>query len=304
MANRYDDIDRRYERGREDYGWDRYERERDRPFREGGGDYRGEGHRDERFAGEGGYRAGEGFRGQGGYRGGGRESEYGREQTSSSRGWGGGQSGWDDGEHGGWGGSDRGFSGQGAFSAEGEYGHQRGWGSQGQFREQRGSGTQTQYDRGEYGRQRDDQRSRGFGSGFGGGMGNYTGGQSGSFGNYSGSAGMESYRGGQHTGRGPRGYRRSDERIREDINERLTQHPDVDATEIEVQVSNGEVTLTGTVDHRQMKRMAEDAAEGVSGVNEIHNQLRVKSRNEQSSSGVSSSAGSGSSQKTDRPKHS
>lgn len=80
---------------------------------------------------------------------------------------------------------------------------------------------------------------------------------------------------GQHTGQGPKGYQRSDERIREDIRERLTQHPTIDAGEIEVEVKNCEVTLKGAVDDRQAKRMAEDVAESCSGVKEVHNQLRV-----------------------------
>jgi hypothetical protein len=80
---------------------------------------------------------------------------------------------------------------------------------------------------------------------------------------------------GQYTGRGPRGYQRSDDRIREDVCDVLTMHGEVDASDIEVQVSGGDVTLTGTVQDRQMKRMAEDAIESVSGVREIHNQLRV-----------------------------
>lgn len=80
---------------------------------------------------------------------------------------------------------------------------------------------------------------------------------------------------GSLAGRGPRGYRRSDERIEEDVNERLTRHPGIDATDIEVRVNHGEVTLTGTVRDRQAKRMAEDAAEAVSGVIDVHNQLRV-----------------------------
>ncbi|HET7343151.1 MAG TPA: BON domain-containing protein [Methylomirabilota bacterium] len=50
---------------------------------------------------------------------------------------------------------------------------------------------------------------------------------------------------GPHTGRGPRGYQRSDERIREDVCERMCQSGDLDATDIEVRVSNGEVTLLG-----------------------------------------------------------
>jgi hypothetical protein len=86
----------------------------------------------------------------------------------------------------------------------------------------------------------------------------------------------QGYQRGQFSGRGPKGYRRSDDRIREDVSEELTRHPDVDASEIEVKVENCEVTLTGTVDHRHSKRLAEDLAERVSGVTEVHNQIRVK----------------------------
>jgi osmotically-inducible protein OsmY len=76
-------------------------------------------------------------------------------------------------------------------------------------------------------------------------------------------------------GRGPRNYQRSDDRIEEDVNESLTRHPGFDASDVEVKVQNGEVTLTGTVDSRYDKRMAEDAAESCSGVRDVHNQLRV-----------------------------
>jgi len=80
---------------------------------------------------------------------------------------------------------------------------------------------------------------------------------------------------GPHAGRGPRGYQRSDERIREDVCDRLCEHGYVDASQIEVTVLNGEVTLVGVVSDRPEKRMAEDAAESVLGVREVHNQLRV-----------------------------
>src|SRR5690242_1928486 len=96
---------------------------------------------------------------------------------------------------------------------------------------------------------------------------------------------------GRFTGRGPRGYQRSDERIREDINERLTEHPEIDASDIEVQVKGGEVTLTGTVDRRQTKRMAEDLCENVSGVKEVHNQLRVGEDKQETASTHSQPAG-------------
>ena len=63
---------------------------------------------------------------------------------------------------------------------------------------------------------------------------------------------------------------------REDVRERLTHDPEIDATEIEVQVTSGEITLTGTVDSREAKRKAEDAVENVSGAKQVHNQLRVQ----------------------------
>ena len=80
---------------------------------------------------------------------------------------------------------------------------------------------------------------------------------------------------GRYAGRGPKGYQRSDDRIREEICDRLTEDGEVDASEIEVSVQNGEVTLEGAVLDRQMKRDAEDCAERVSGVREVNNRLRV-----------------------------
>jgi hypothetical protein len=76
-------------------------------------------------------------------------------------------------------------------------------------------------------------------------------------------------------GRGPKGYQRSDERIREDVCDRLTDAADVDASEIEVNVANGEVTLSGTVRDRDQKRRSEDVAESVPGIHEVRNNLRV-----------------------------
>jgi hypothetical protein len=81
---------------------------------------------------------------------------------------------------------------------------------------------------------------------------------------------------GYHRGRGPKGYQRSDTRIMEDINDRLTDDPHLDASEIEVSVKGREVTLTGTVNSRFEKRHAEDLAEAVSGVSHVQNNLRVQ----------------------------
>lgn len=83
---------------------------------------------------------------------------------------------------------------------------------------------------------------------------------------------------GQHTGRGPRNYKRSDSRIEEDVNDRLTQHSMIDASDIEVSVQNGEVTLKGHTDSRQAKRLAEEIAESVFGAKEVNNQIKVKQR--------------------------
>lgn len=81
---------------------------------------------------------------------------------------------------------------------------------------------------------------------------------------------------GSHRGKGPKGYQRSDDRIREEVSDALQDAHDVDASNIEVQVQNGEVTLTGMVDDRQQKRRAEDCAERVRGVHDVQNQLRVQ----------------------------
>jgi len=80
---------------------------------------------------------------------------------------------------------------------------------------------------------------------------------------------------GQFSGKGPKGYQKSDERLQEDICERLTEHGEIDASEIEVKVQQGEITLSGTVQDRESKRLAEDIAESCSGVKEVHNQIRV-----------------------------
>jgi osmotically-inducible protein OsmY len=78
-----------------------------------------------------------------------------------------------------------------------------------------------------------------------------------------------------HRGRGPKGYQRSDERIREDVNDRLTDDPWIDASDIEVTVNNREVILSGEVHDRSSKRRAEDIAEGILGVQNVENRIRV-----------------------------
>lgn len=80
---------------------------------------------------------------------------------------------------------------------------------------------------------------------------------------------------GPYVGRGPKGYARSDQRIYEDVCERLMRFGHVDATEVEVEVRDREVTLTGWVADREQKRLAEDLADGVPGVIDVHNRIRI-----------------------------
>lgn len=81
---------------------------------------------------------------------------------------------------------------------------------------------------------------------------------------------------GPHTGRAPRGYARSDDRIRVDVCERLTHHGHIDPSEVEVSVEDNEVTLQGTVESRRVKRLVEDVAASVPGIFDVHNRLHIR----------------------------
>ena len=101
-----------------------------------------------------------------------------------------------------------------------------------------------------------------------------------------------------HAGRGPKGYTRSDDRIREDVNDRLTDDWRLDASNIEVTVTEGEVMLAGFVSSRDDKHRAEDMIENISGVKHVQNNLRVQENTEgfnQSASTPVGSSGAGTS---------
>lgn len=83
---------------------------------------------------------------------------------------------------------------------------------------------------------------------------------------------------GLFSGRGPKNWTRSDQRIHDDVCERLAHHHDVDASDVEVIVKEGEVTLSGVIESRAMKYLAEDAVAEVLGVKDVHNRLRLASR--------------------------
>lgn len=82
--------------------------------------------------------------------------------------------------------------------------------------------------------------------------------------------------GAQYRGRGPRGYRRADDQIRNDVCDRMWEHPRLDASDIDVRVEDAEVILEGTVTSREAKREAEAVAESAPGVEDVRNELRVR----------------------------
>lgn len=90
---------------------------------------------------------------------------------------------------------------------------------------------------------------------------------------------------GPHYGKGPKGYRRSDDRIREDVCDCIAEQGRIDASDVEVKVESGTVTLSGTVGQRHDKRMLEHLVERVRGVTDVHNELRVKREEQQQQRG-------------------
>jgi hypothetical protein len=79
---------------------------------------------------------------------------------------------------------------------------------------------------------------------------------------------------GPYAGRGPKGYKRSDQQIIEEASQRLERDPHIDASEIEVSAEDGVITLRGTVPDRRTKRLAEECVESVYGARDVMNELR------------------------------
>lgn len=96
---------------------------------------------------------------------------------------------------------------------------------------------------------------------------------------------------GPHKGKGPKGYQRSPERIKEDLSNLLTDDGIIDASGIEVEVeNNNEVILSGTVTSREEKYRAEDLAESISGVSNVENRLHVNKESETSGRNTNTTA--------------
>lgn len=89
-------------------------------------------------------------------------------------------------------------------------------------------------------------------------------------------------------GRTPKGYTRSDERIKDDVCEQLYRTPDIDVSDVTVEARNGTVMLEGSVPDRRMKHRIEDLCEQCLGVQDVDNRIRVQ----RADRGVGSRSGS------------
>jgi hypothetical protein len=78
-----------------------------------------------------------------------------------------------------------------------------------------------------------------------------------------------------NTRRMARMYQRTDERIRDDVCERLAHSNAVDATNVSVEVRDSVVTLEGSVPERPMRYALEDIAARCMGVVDVDNRVRV-----------------------------
>ncbi|WER48781.1 BON domain-containing protein [Cupriavidus sp. WKF15] len=75
---------------------------------------------------------------------------------------------------------------------------------------------------------------------------------------------------------GPRGYQRTDERIRDHICERLSYARRLDVSDVSVDVKDGVVTLSGTVNSRSQKYYIEELVDDTYGVREVNNDIHVR----------------------------
>ena len=78
-------------------------------------------------------------------------------------------------------------------------------------------------------------------------------------------------------GKGPKGWERSDENIRDAVCLSLTWHRDVDPSDIEIGVVDGTVMLSGTIADAVQKRLVESIVSGVVGVRAIQSGIHVES---------------------------
>jgi osmotically-inducible protein OsmY len=98
----------------------------------------------------------------------------------------------------------------------------------------------------------------------------------------------QSYAGGRRFTSGPKGYQRSDERLKEDISERLMELHHIDSSDVSIDVRGAKVVLDGTVPSRHMKHAIEDLVDACPGVQDIDNRVRVANQSMRQSQGTQS----------------
>jgi osmotically-inducible protein OsmY len=76
-------------------------------------------------------------------------------------------------------------------------------------------------------------------------------------------------------GKGPRGWRLSDEKLKERVSEVLMRSHEVDPSRLEVFVDDGVVTLKGEIESKGMRRVAEDLVGSIPGVEDVFTELKI-----------------------------
>jgi len=77
-------------------------------------------------------------------------------------------------------------------------------------------------------------------------------------------------------GKGPKAWQPTDNRLVDEVNEALARHPAIDATDVEVAVEGSRVILRGEVGDRRVKHLAKECAQGIDGVEDVQDELRVR----------------------------
>lgn len=80
------------------------------------------------------------------------------------------------------------------------------------------------------------------------------------------------------SGRGPRGYKRSDESLLDQVCLALERTPSVDASDLEVYVEDGCAYLKGSLPTRGMRYLAEDLVDSIPGIVDVFTQIKIKER--------------------------
>lgn len=79
-----------------------------------------------------------------------------------------------------------------------------------------------------------------------------------------------------YTGKGPKDWKLSDERLKERVCEVLYHSHDVDPSEMEIKVEDRVVYLSGKIRSKGMKNVAEDLIASIPGVEDVFTRLKIQ----------------------------